>query len=90
IFPGTNWCGSGNDAKNFDDLGEFNKTDQCCREHDYCPNWIPPFERKFDFFNFSPFTLLDCKCETRLFNCLWGVDDEQAAIFVGRMYFNYI
>lgn len=38
--PGTKWCGPGDNAKNFDDLGKHIETDKCCRAHDHCPEII--------------------------------------------------
>lgn len=51
----TKWCGPGNKAKNFDDLGYFNITDACCREHDFCPESIKAFRKKYDLWNASIF-----------------------------------
>lgn len=31
VFPGTKWCGTGDIAKNFHDLGEEKDMDRCCR-----------------------------------------------------------
>ncbi|KAH6925383.1 hypothetical protein HPB50_004510 [Hyalomma asiaticum] len=42
VFPGTKWCGRGNVARNYEDLGEAQDADMCCREHDYAADSIPP------------------------------------------------
>ena len=44
-FPKTKWCGPGNTAQDFEDLGEDRETDICCREHDQCQLWIGPGEQ---------------------------------------------
>jgi len=40
--PGTKWCGPGNTAANFEDLGRERETDKCCRAHDHCDEIIEP------------------------------------------------
>ena len=42
IYVGTNWCGKGNVAENYHDLGRWSENDRCCRAHDYCPMQIKP------------------------------------------------
>lgn len=56
-FTGTNWCGNGDVAENYDDLGRNNETDACCREHDHCPTFIEAFATDFDLKNPFPFTM---------------------------------
>lgn len=56
ILPGTLWCGDGNAAKSDQDLGLFYKTDQCCRQHDYCPKFIESGETFMNLENTGVFT----------------------------------
>ncbi|XP_035524241.1 group 3 secretory phospholipase A2 [Morone saxatilis] len=51
IVPGTLWCGSGNKAPSYADLGVFADTDSCCREHDQCKHTILSFQSEFGVFN---------------------------------------
>lgn len=34
FIPGTKWCGIGNRAQYYEDLGGADDTDSCCRDHD--------------------------------------------------------
>lgn len=54
-FPGTRWCGPGNTANGYEDLGKFKETDKCCRDHDHCDN-IPAGEEKYGLKNNDWFT----------------------------------
>uniref|UniRef100_A0A182T6R4 phospholipase A2 n=1 Tax=Anopheles maculatus TaxID=74869 RepID=A0A182T6R4_9DIPT len=45
IYPGTVWCGDGNQAKSENDIGFFYLTDSCCRAHDLCPITIAAGEQ---------------------------------------------
>lgn len=69
IFPGTNWCGAGNVAENYHDLGLFNETDACCRKHDYCDDIIRPGRTKHNLINPYGTTRLHCKCDEMLRQC---------------------
>lgn len=56
IFPGTRWCGTGDVARNFEDLGPHVATDMCCRDHDFCQDTMKPGTCKYGLCNTSVFT----------------------------------
>ncbi|XP_063390709.1 uncharacterized protein LOC134676270 isoform X3 [Cydia fagiglandana] len=65
IVPGTKWCGAGDLAERYSELGMNRKEDTCCRAHDNCRLNIGPFRRRFGYFNFRPFTISNCACDRR-------------------------
>lgn len=69
MFLGTKWCGPGNIASNYHDLGWLSSTDECCRAHDHCDH-IPAFSTKHGYYNYRPFTMMSCKCESEFKRCL--------------------
>ncbi|XP_072164428.1 uncharacterized protein [Diadema setosum] len=89
IIPGTLWCGSGNIADTYNDLGEHKSTDECCREHDHCPYTISSWESRFSIFNHRLYTLSDCDCDQRFRDCLLGVNTSVSRT-VGSAYFNLL
>lgn len=56
ILPGTLWCGDGSLAKSDKDLGLFYKTDQCCKQHDWCPKYIESGQTFMNLENNGVFT----------------------------------
>ncbi|XP_026666785.1 phospholipase A2-like [Ceratina calcarata] len=70
IFPGTKWCGSGNNAEGPQDLGKFKQTDACCRDHDMCSDIIEAGQTKHNLTNTSFYTRLNCKCDEKFYHCL--------------------
>ncbi|PRD37885.1 UNVERIFIED_CONTAM: Phospholipase A2 [Trichonephila clavipes] len=52
----TKWCGPGDVAENYDDLGYFENVDRCCRAHDTCDDIIETGQTKYNLTNDSPFT----------------------------------
>ena len=56
-FPNTKWCGPGNTALNYEDLGVDIDTDWCCREHDHCPLSLNPGRELFGLRNTNVVTL---------------------------------
>ncbi|ESO95492.1 hypothetical protein LOTGIDRAFT_117034 [Lottia gigantea] len=89
FFSGTKWCGVGNISKDYNDLGVFRETDKCCREHDYCPDYISPYQSKYGLENNSPFVRLNCDCDNKFYDCLKKSTD-QAGRTIGDLYFNFI
>ncbi|XP_071755204.2 group 3 secretory phospholipase A2 [Centroberyx gerrardi] len=89
IVPGTLWCGSGNKAPSYEDLGVFAETDSCCREHDQCENTILSFHFNFGVFNSNIFTMSHCDCDNRFRSCLMEAKDSISDV-VGYTFFNLL
>ncbi|XP_020373299.1 uncharacterized protein proca1 [Rhincodon typus] len=88
-YPGTLWCGAGDNADSYDHLGEFTETDKCCREHDHCEHVIHPFAYSYGHRNFRLHTLSHCDCDTELKRCLRRVNDTSSRV-VGQAFFNVL
>ncbi|KOB65132.1 Uncharacterized protein OBRU01_23081, partial [Operophtera brumata] len=84
---GTKWCGAGDIANDFNDLGSEWRADMCCREHDYCPGTIPAGETKHNLTNDAFYTRLNCKCDEKFRRCLQDADSLTAEN-IGIFYFN--
>lgn len=84
-YIGTKWCGPGNTAQNYDDLGDYKDVDKCCRMHDHCDN-IPAGESKNELTNSDYFTRLHCDCDKEFYQCLHTVNTSTANR-VGKLYF---
>lgn len=56
VCLGTKWCGPGNVAKNYSDLGVYQREDICCREHDHCTRTLETGQCFFNLCNTSPYT----------------------------------
>lgn len=52
-WPGTKWCGSGDAASNFHDLGNEYEMDMCCRTHDHCPKKVRAYRDRYNITNNS-------------------------------------
>lgn len=89
IFPGTLWCGQGNLAENYHDLGYFNETDACCRDHDYCDDIIRPGRTKYNLANPYRITRLHCKCDSALRQCFQKVNSPISNT-VGYIFFSLL
>ncbi|KAA0701844.1 Group 3 secretory phospholipase A2 [Triplophysa tibetana] len=88
-YPGTLWCGAGNIAAHYDQLGEFAETDKCCRVHDHCPYVIHAFSSNYGYTNFKWHSLSHCDCDNALKECLRLVNDTSSRV-VGQAFFNVI
>ncbi|EEB16948.1 Phospholipase A2, putative [Pediculus humanus corporis] len=83
----TKWCGTGNVANSYNDLGIWVKEDRCCREHDHCPIQLEPGQCRNGICNFSPFTRSHCDCDNAFRRCLEKTKSNIANI-IGSIYFN--
>ena len=52
-WPGTKWCGSGDMAANYHDLGQEYEMDMCCRTHDHCPKKVRAYINGYNVTNNS-------------------------------------
>lgn len=89
-FPGTKWCGIGNTADSYPDLGSKREVDICCRKHDHCKIHIPRFKVKYGLHNLSMFTVSHCSCDREFKKCLQQQQDNKIANIIYNMYFNFL
>ncbi|XP_068085638.1 uncharacterized protein GIIIspla2 isoform X2 [Anabrus simplex] len=88
--PGTKWCGKGQTASKYTQLGGFDGADKCCRLHDTaCPFFISAFEQKYGLFNWRINTIMHCACDERFRTCL-KMTGTGAANLVGKLFFNVV
>ncbi|CAO1334991.1 unnamed protein product [Diamesa serratosioi] len=89
IYPGTKWCGPGNTALDYTDIGRFSEEDKCCREHDYCPEQIAPGDCLRSICNSGNFTRTHCECDEKFRKCLQSLNTEPANT-IGAAFFNVV
>ncbi|XP_050532899.1 uncharacterized protein LOC126900908 [Daktulosphaira vitifoliae] len=89
ILPGTKWCGTGDLASTFFDLGPETKLDMCCRTHDLCPSKVRARARRYDVTNNSMYTKSHCMCDQMLYNCLKKSKNPTGDL-MGSIYFNIL
>ena len=53
---GTKWCGPGDIAQSYDELGALVDVDKCCRAHDHCPIKVKGFASAHGLMNLSFYT----------------------------------
>jgi len=83
MYEGTKWCGFGQTAKNYFDIGANKNLDRCCRAHDFCPY----AQQKFTKTNPTPITKMACECDRAFYDCLLGLKSK-VADKVGNIFFN--
>ncbi|XP_018318994.1 uncharacterized protein LOC108732605 isoform X2 [Agrilus planipennis] len=89
IIPGTKWCGTGDIAMSYYDLGSEISTDRCCRAHDLCPVKIRAYSKRYNLTNDSLYTKSHCACDDVLYSCLKQADSPSANL-LGNIYFNLV
>ncbi|KAH8306868.1 hypothetical protein KR018_009933, partial [Drosophila ironensis] len=89
IIPGTKWCGTGDIADTYSDLGSEMAMDRCCRQHDLCPVKIRAYQHKYELNNDSLYTKSHCICDDLLFSCL-KMTNTSASQLMGSIYFNLV
>ncbi|RVE54007.1 hypothetical protein evm_001410 [Chilo suppressalis] len=87
IYPGTKWCGPGNVADDFNDLGSSAEADMCCRAHDHCPDVILAGETKHNLTNTAFYSRISCDCDEKFRRCLRKANNSDSAR-IGNIYFN--
>ncbi|XP_061716715.1 uncharacterized protein LOC133524607 isoform X1 [Cydia pomonella] len=89
IIPGTKWCGTGDIASDYHDLGADRRLDRCCRSHDLCPTKVRAFSRRYNLTNNSLYSKSHCTCDDMLFDCLKHTNTS-ASHLMGHIYFNIV
>ncbi|KAH7638145.1 hypothetical protein HUG17_9250 [Dermatophagoides farinae] len=89
ILPGTKWCGVGDVASHYEDLGIKLDIDLCCRAHDHCPIRLKAFRTGYGVFNLSFYSRLHCDCDEDFYNCLKKSPNSYATM-LGQFYFNVL
>ncbi|XP_065288245.1 uncharacterized protein [Dermacentor albipictus] len=89
IYPGTKWCGAGDIANGYDDLGRAKEIDMCCRDHDHADDNILAFQTKHGIKNFRFYTMTNCDDDEKFFNCLVNSSNVVTAS-VGITYFDVL
>eukprot|EP00105_Crassostrea_gigas_P000243 XP_011411977.1 PREDICTED: uncharacterized protein LOC105317126 [Crassostrea gigas] len=91
IYPGTKWCGTGNDATTYEDLGTAEDVDMCCREHDLCDFKIDAGQSNYGLTNDGSYTRVSCDCEQTFYDCLSNAQENSFdAAMIGFIYFDVL
>ena len=86
-FTGTKWCGLGDSARNYFDLGKRKDVDVCCRAHDHCPIRLKALRMGYGLINLSLYTKSHCDCDEDFKRCLRQANSKSAEM-LANFYFN--
>ncbi|GAB0087242.1 uncharacterized protein DMENIID0001_015350 [Sergentomyia squamirostris] len=89
IIPGTKWCGTGDIANTYHDLGTETPMDMCCRTHDLCPVKVRAYQKRYNLNNNSLYTKSHCTCDDMLYSCLKRTNTS-ASQLMATIYFNVV
>lgn len=89
IVPNTLWCGLGDRATSYAELGVEWLVDSCCRAHDHCPVRIKPLASDYGLVNWSVTTRSHCDCDLDFNDCLVRVNSTLARV-IRTIYFRVI
>lgn len=89
IVPNTLWCGLGDRAANYSELGTEYRVDACCRAHDHCPVRLRPFTNDYNLMNWSVSTRSHCACDSQFNQCLAKVNSTLANV-IRVIYFRFV
>ncbi|KAL1132564.1 hypothetical protein AAG570_010516 [Ranatra chinensis] len=89
VLPGTKWCGAGDVAETYFDLGEEEIIDRCCRIHDLCPAKVRAYTTRYNLTNNSIYTKSHCQCDNIFHTCLKSTNHSTADV-MGNIYFNIL
>ncbi|XP_015789690.1 uncharacterized protein LOC107366574 [Tetranychus urticae] len=87
IIPGTKWCGPGDIAKDYFDVGQIWEIDLCCRAHDHCPYRLKAFRTDYGLINLAFYTRSHCECDEEFHRCLKKSNTNLGST-LGNIYFN--
>jgi len=89
IVPNTLWCGLGDRASNYSQLGSEYMVDSCCRAHDHCPIRLKPFAADYGLINWSMSTRSHCDCDLDFNDCLKQVNSKLSNV-IKALYFRLV
>lgn len=89
LIPGTKWCGLGDTADSYDDIGPKRDIDLCCRAHDHCPIRLKALRFGYGLINLSLYTKSHCDCDEDFLKCLKRSTNSYATM-LGNFYFNVL
>lgn len=89
IVPNTLWCGLGDRASNYSEIGPEYMVDACCRAHDHCPVRLKPFTTDYGLVNWSMSTKSHCDCDVDFNECLLAVNSTLSNV-IRTLYFRFI